>query len=106
MENAKRPNLNEVVTVMPPNPYASVETGPKYPGGAAKLSVSSLASVGNYETTPAKTRQPSQLAMAGSLNILSTKGGSGAPSLAKQNDEERLKKVMRNMEKEKSLQFR
>ena len=57
MENAKRPNLNEVVTVMPPNPYASVETGPKYPsGGAAKLSVSSLASVGNYETTPAKTR--------------------------------------------------
>ena len=59
MENAKRPNLNEVVTVMPLNPYASVETGPKYPGGAAKLSVSSLASVGNYETTPAKTRQPS-----------------------------------------------
>ena len=99
MENAKRPNLAEIVTVSP-NPYASIETGPTYPGG--KNSVSSLASVGEASAT--KTRQPSKLAMAGSLNILSTKG-SGAP-LIKQNDEERLKKVMLNMEKEKSLQFR
>ena len=54
MENAKRPNLAEIVTVSPPNPYASVESGPKYPGG--KISVSNLASNASYESTPAKTR--------------------------------------------------
>ena len=45
--------------------------------------------------------------MAGSMNILSTKG-SGTPSLVsiQQADEDRLKKVMLNMEKDKSLQFR
>ena len=58
MENAKRPNLNEVVNVVPPNPYASlIETGPKVPPVGGKLSsVTSLASAGNYETTPLKTR--------------------------------------------------
>lgn len=45
--------------------------------------------------------------MAGSMNILSTKA-SGTPSLVGNNqaDEDRLKKVMLNMEKDKSLQFR
>ena len=43
--------------------------------------------------------------MAGSLNILSTK--SNVSLVERQEaDEERLKKVMMNMEKEKSLQFR
>ena len=58
MENAKRPNLNEVVNVVPPNPYASLlETGPKVPPVGAKFSsVSSLASAGNYETAPLKSR--------------------------------------------------
>jgi len=66
-----------------------------------------MSSLGNYEstTTPVKTRQPSQLAMAGSMNILSTKSVQGTP-LIKAPDEDRLKKVMQNMEKDKSLQFR
>ena len=51
MENAKRPNLAEIVTVSP-NPYASIETGPTYPGG--KNSVSSLASVGEASATKSR----------------------------------------------------
>ena len=105
MDNAKRPNLKEIVTVAPPHQYhSSIETAASKIH--AKNSVSSLASVGggDYETPqPVKARQqPSKLAMAGSLNILSTKGG--APSLVKQQaDEDRVKKAMLNMEKEKSL---
>ena len=110
MQNAKRPNLNEVVNVAAPNPYAAIETGPMYPGGGARGSLSSLGvasqgSVAGNEPHQLKSRQPSQLAMAGSLNILSTKS-SGAQALGQKADEDRLKKVMQNMEKEKSLQFR
>lgn len=72
MENAKRPNLGEVVKVTAsPNPYSSIETGPKVPGG--KLSMSSLGNANDSSSTPMKIRQPSQLAMAGSMNILSSK---------------------------------
>ena len=46
-------------------------------------------------------RQPSQLAMAGSMNLL---GGSLMEKATQKNvDDERLKKVMANMEKDKSL---
>ena len=88
MNNAKRPNLNEVVTV---------QTGP-YMQNIGTVSNSQIPTL-NGETK----RAPSSLALAGSMNI-STKGG--APALYQQADDERLKKVMTNMEKEKSLQFR
>ena len=47
-------------------------------------------------------RYPSKLAMAGSLNILGQSNTDSSAQLSDQN----LKKVLDNMEKEKSLQFR
>ena len=101
MNNAKRPNLNEVVDVRP-NPYGG------HGGGAAGVSagLGPNSGLNNSLLHPSGSLQNlgtgSQLAMAGSLNILSTSN-----QLERQEqDEERLKKVMANMEKDKSLQFR
>ena len=44
--------------------------------------------------------------MAGSMNILSGQNANIAAADRLEADEERLKKVMSNMEKDKSLQFR
>ncbi len=90
MNNAKRPNLQEVVSVSPYNQVAA-------PTQSHTASVASLHALNDNSK-----RQPSQLALAGGLNLLgmqSTKA-MGASTIA---DEERLKKVMVNMEKEKSL---
>jgi len=98
MSSAKRPNLKEVVSVAP-GPYPVGNTSTKNNQG-------STASLGN----DLNKRQPSQLAMAGSLNLLgmaSAKGSAGQVSIAQQQiDDDRLKKVMINMEKDKALQFR
>ena len=71
MNNAKRPNLNEVVSV---NPYQNQNTQPQ----TQTASQSSL-----LNENPSK-RQPSQLALAGVSNLLgmSSTKGIGAPALS------------------------
>ena len=47
MDNAKRPNLAEIVSVVPPNPYqTSIETGAAASAKKNITGVSSLASIG------------------------------------------------------------
>ena len=53
-----------------------------------------------------KVKKPSKLAYAGSLNILSSKGATPSLNATQEASDETLRKVMFNMEKEKSLQFR
>ena len=99
MNNAKRPNLKEVVSVSP-NPYASKNVVSGNGGGG---SMGNLPTVSNLMDVK---RTSSQLAMAGSMNILSAKGSAPTLHNTQEADEARLQKVMFNMEKEKSLQFR
>ena len=95
MNNAKRPNLNEVVSLSP-SPYgATASPAPTNQGG---LHTSTL----NGDSLR-KSGAGSQLALAGSMNILSGQSASKANAERIEADEERLKKVMMNMEKDKSL---
>ena len=91
MNNAKRPNLNEVVSVAGGMPMGNTGSSANLPGISQSVVVE------------AQKRQPSQLALAGSMNML---GLAGKNTIATEADEERVKKVMMNMEKDKSLQFR
>lgn len=93
MNNAKRPNLNEVVSLSP-SPYGA-SASPAPTGG---LHTSTL----NGDSLR-KSGAGSQLALAGSMNILSGQSASIAAAERIEADEERLKKVMMNMEKDKSL---
>ena len=99
MSNAKRPNLNEVISVTP-SPYGGA-AGSKN-GGMDSPSPGGLNMSLNSETL--RKGAGSQLALAGSMNILS--GSTQTMAERQEADEERLKKVMMNMEKDKSLQFR
>ena len=99
MSNAKRPNLNEVVSVTP-SPYGGA-AGFKN-GGMESPSPGGLNMSLNSESL--RKGAGSQLALAGSMNILS--GSTKNVAERQEADEERLKKVMLNMEKDKSLQFR
>ena len=83
MNNAKRPNLKEVVSLSP-SPYGG---GSTTPGGNPSL----------HSTHGAENLRKgagSQLAMAGSMNILSGQNANIAAADRLEADEERLKKVM------------
>ena len=91
MSSAKRPNLNEVTSIQAvSNPYGATSPGTISTGSLPKLN-----------QNPIGQRQQSQLAMAGSQNILGI--STTKASTIQQADEQRLKKVMDNMEKDKAL---
>ena len=103
MNNAKRPNLKEVVSLSP-SPYGGGSAGLAQGGSTTPGGNPSLHSTHGAENL--RKGAGSQLAMAGSMNILSGQNANIAAADRLEADEERLKKVMSNMEKDKSLQFR
>lgn len=96
----KRPNLNQVVSLTPQQ-YIAAPNGTLNPNNSS----GQIATI-NTGGIDLKAKKPSKLAYAGSLNILSSKGGAPSLNTTQEASEETLRKVMFNMEKEKSLQFR
>ena len=82
---------------MTPQPFSGSLNGVSSQGQMAQINT------GGIEL---KAKKPSKLAYAGSLNILSSKGAAPSLNTTQEASDETLRKVMFNMEKEKSLQFR